>query len=411
VRHFAREAPATAFFLVLWVAVFAAMAYQQGGLQAGGDIVTTGIRPSTGNLFGSQTWAQLAQGQLWRALTATCIHYSIIHLLGNMWVMYQIGPLVEGWYGSRLFLGLCVGIGWLGNLVAGASKHWLGEALSGRVKIPDYPSGGASGLICGLIALVAVVGWRSRTRFGDFIRGQMVAFLAYVAIMGVVLPNIDNFGHAGGALVGAAAGFLHRPMVRSARSRWATLASVAGVVALAGCGWAQYRSARAEPPAQANPPLLSLNQLGVIDVLYQTLATGTPPGRRAASDPQQGTEPPRAALVANLQRAFSRLEAIPMTLRSPEETAAFQAVGEAIRGLGAKRPAPGEIVAFRRNLAILLRRAFQDAYTSSPPQTLPPGAKTDPRRPGEAPVNPPAHKPDGRRAASGDGTDRPAAPR
>jgi membrane associated rhomboid family serine protease len=376
VRQFVREAPATAFFLVLWLAVFVAMAVQQGGLQTGGDFLTGGISPETGNVFGSQTSRQLYAGQLWRALTATWIHYSIIHLLGNMWVMYQIGPLVEGWYGSGLFLGLCVALGWLGNLVAGLAKPWIAMLLRGWTTIPDYSAGGASGLVCGLIALVAVVGWRSRTRFGDFIRGQMVAFLAYVAIMGVVLPNIDNFGHAGGALVGAVAGFLHRPMVRAARSRGSAVAGVLGLAALAGCGAAQYRTARAEPPTAPavsaasqlqetfGRAVLAWRQLEVIDVLYRSLAAGTPPRGEMAGGSRGAVVPPRAVLVQDLKQALARLEVVRMSVRTPEEAAALGSLQRAIGGLGERRPAPGEVVAFQRSLETLKRRAFADVRDS-----------------------------------------------
>lgn len=377
--RFIRESPATAFFLALWVAVFAAMMYVQGGLHAGGDVVTGGILPETGKLFGSQTSRQLYGGQLWRALSATWIHYSLIHLLGNMWVMYQIGPLVERWYGSGLFLGLCVGLGWVGNLIAGLSKPFIAGALRRVVTVPDYASGGASGLICGLIALVAVVGWRSRTRFGDFIRGQMLGFLGYVAIMGLVLPSIDNFGHAGGAAAGALAGFLHRPMMRLARTRAALLAGAAGLAALAGCGWLQYAWAHSAPPA-ALPTgsvkrlprgLIGWGLISSIDGLYRTLASGPSTEAPALGMPPA---PPRSHLIAALQQTMGQLTPAELSLETPAEAKAFEVTRSRILALEDRRPSPTEIVQFQRDLDILKRRAFTTMLATRPPESGPPPA-------------------------------------
>lgn len=388
-KSFIRESPATAFLLALWVAVFAAMAFHQGGLQAGGDLVTGGIAPITGNLFGSQTSRQLYAGEIWRALTATLIHYSLLHLLGNMWVMYQIGPLVEGWYGSSLFLGLSVGIGWLGNLLAGLAKPWIAAALRGITTIPDYASGGASGLVCGLIALIAVVGWRSRTRFGDFIKAQMVAFLGYVAIMGLVLPNIDNFGHAGGAIVGAAAGFLHKPMLRIERSRAALAAGLLGIIALIGCGLAQYnwasttaRSVTGQSPQDLfRRGLLALAELGVIEGNYRQLASGPNlPEMGAASAPPVSP----ASMRLNLKRALAGLEAAQLPLQSPEEAQALATVRASIVEMKARRPTPGEIVTFDRALAILKRRAFTTIVTNRPQSGATKAAAGAPRSPNRA---------------------------
>jgi membrane associated rhomboid family serine protease len=363
VKQFVRESPATSFILTLWIAVFGAMVLYQGRLHVGNNIVAEGILPRVGNVFGSLTSTQLYAGQLWRPLTATWIHYSVIHVLGNMWVLYQVGPLIESWYGSGTFLFLYAAIGWLGNLLAGLVKPWLALALSGHVKIPDYPSGGGSGFDCGLIALLAVVGWRSRTRFGDYIRGQMVAFLVYVGIVGLVLPNVDNFGHAGGAIVGAGVGFLHRPLVRRG-PRFSRAFGILGILILAACGYLQYNAARAETRAlnsteqqlrqSAQNWAIKLSQLVMIDRLYRELAL------RGASggpifDPIEGriVGAPRERVVASLEAFLQALEAAPSGLDQGATATAYRDVLELARQAATRPPTPGELARFQKQMRLL----------------------------------------------------------
>jgi membrane associated rhomboid family serine protease len=238
----------------VWVLLFVAMSVWQGGLQGGKDMLTTGIRPGVGHLFGDQKPADLRAWQLWRAVTATCVHFSLVHLLFNLILMYQLGPIIESWYGSRLCLAIYAFIGFAGNLIAGLARLFGASAAgfldhpAGGVNrwvfasAPGIESGGGSSVLCGLIALLAVVGWRSRTRFGDFLRGQMVGFLVFTAIFGLVVEGIDNYGHAGGALVGALVGLVHKPLLRAAGDWRATMAATVAVVVCLACAGLQVRA-------------------------------------------------------------------------------------------------------------------------------------------------------------------------
>ena len=77
---------------------------------------------------------------------------------------------------------------------------------------PEIHAGGGSTVILGLIGLGLVVGWRSRTRVGAFLRDQMIAFLVFTALIGIVgMKIVDNYGHAGGAIAGATARLLPPP--------------------------------------------------------------------------------------------------------------------------------------------------------------------------------------------------------
>jgi membrane associated rhomboid family serine protease len=185
------------------------------------------------------TLAELRQGEVWRALTATFVHYGLLHLGLNLWMFYQLGAEIESWYGSAQFTALYVLIGGGGNLISGLARTLL------RAN-PQVHYGGGSVVVLGLVALLAVVGWRSRTPFGNYVRSQMVWVLIATAVLGVLVPIVDNWGHAGGALIGAAIGFAHRPLYRNARTRLArTLGAIAVLVLVVGA-IAQFRDDRQE---------------------------------------------------------------------------------------------------------------------------------------------------------------------
>ncbi len=254
-----RECPATTGLAASWIIIFAFMHLVQWG-EPVPESIRKAIGPgailtSTSHRFGDMTWAEVRQGEAWRAVTATFIHYGLLHLGMNLVGLIQLGRLVEPWYGSGPFLAVCLAIGGLGNLVGGLLRMLAAEARirlgasgllrlwPGLVDLASAPrarldasihTGGGSTILLGLIGLAAVVGWRSRTRIGSYLRDQMVGLLGFTAALGVLLHSLfDNYGHAGGAIVGAAIGFLHRPLVRLADTRrserpsWTIVATLA----------------------------------------------------------------------------------------------------------------------------------------------------------------------------------------
>jgi rhomboid protease GluP len=196
----------------------------------------------TGHRFGQMTWREVRDGQYWRLLTATFIHFGLIHVGLNTLGLISLGRLVEPWYRTGPFLAICLAIGGLGNLVGGAtrqvvavgrlwlasvaaSRHWPGTIerfLRGGATFPDLiPTGGGSTILLGLLALAAVVGWRSKTRIGSFLQKQMVFLLALTAVLGLMMTGlVDNYGHLGGAIVGGAIGLFDHRLVRLSEFRW-----------------------------------------------------------------------------------------------------------------------------------------------------------------------------------------------
>src|SRR4051794_4179244 len=93
-----REIPATMTLATAWVVVFAAMALNQlahGQIRSPNDLVLSAF---DGHPFGDLTIADFWRGEVWRPLTATFVHYGLLHLGLNLFVLYQLGGEVETWY-------------------------------------------------------------------------------------------------------------------------------------------------------------------------------------------------------------------------------------------------------------------------------------------------------------------------
>jgi rhomboid protease GluP len=314
-----REFPATMALGTLWVVVFGLMVANQaargGGLSAGEFIL--GLR--NGHRFGDLTIRELYAGEVWRTITATFVHFGLLHIGMNLWALYQLGCLVESWYGAGPLVAIYVLTGGGGNLVSGAVRQVLRSN-------PLTPSGGGSTVIMGLVALAAVVGWRSRTRIGEHLRNQMIWVLVLTAAMGVGfsaagMPVIDNWGHAGGALVGALIGLANRGLVRQAGRRTSWLAGGFGAAVLAASTLALVSDDRAEEVQRRATAELALRrwatdewlllQLQKIRETYKTATTNrtilrghlvvAPPRRPRRTDPSPSaptpTPPPPTAVA------------------------------------------------------------------------------------------------------------------
>ncbi len=156
--------------------------------------------------------------------------------------MYQLGTLIESWYGSAQLLAGYLLTGGLGNLIGVAIRWGLGLD-------PRIHSGGGSVVLMALVGLCAVVGWRARKRIGAGLFRQMMILLGLTFLLGVAFSHsIDNWGHLGGAIVGAMLGRMHWLwLARYARPRaWGS--GVLATIVLVACGVIQLASDIRERP-------------------------------------------------------------------------------------------------------------------------------------------------------------------
>ena len=175
--------------------LFSIMVLQGAATGRGLSVV---FRPDTELLLrsGAQNWwLVFNEGQWWRSITYAFTHGGLIHLGFNMFVLYQVGPLIEMEIGKARFMFLYV----LTALTATLARlFWL----------PFVTVVGASGALFGLIGFAAAY----YHRMGDSIalqrRNFMLQWAALGFIFGFLVPRIDNTAHLGGAVGGAVLGLL-----------------------------------------------------------------------------------------------------------------------------------------------------------------------------------------------------------
>jgi len=152
--------------------------------------------------FGALEPDLVRQGEWWRLLSPALLHGSLLHLFVNGFMLYQLGRLAENIYGR------------IGLLVL-----FVGSAIGGCVLsafVGDNMSVGASGAVMGLVGACIAFGLRYRRRIPDFLRGTfsgtLVFYAAIILLLGII-PGIDGWGHAGGALGGVLLGLVLPPMI------------------------------------------------------------------------------------------------------------------------------------------------------------------------------------------------------
>lgn len=175
--------------LVTNLLVFVAMILY-GGLMLGDWDGTTNSQVLT--TFGMKVNQLVAAGQTWRLFTAMFLHIGVLHLLSNLYALYVLGPMVEGYYGHARFLAIYL----IGGLTGSVASYAFSTASSA----------GASGAIFALIGATTVYFLRYRDNFGE--RGRVIIqnmflVIAVNLLFGLSVPFIDNWGHMGGLFGGA----------------------------------------------------------------------------------------------------------------------------------------------------------------------------------------------------------------
>ena len=188
--------------------------------------------------WGANLGLLTTSGQWWRTITAMFLHGGWLHLLLNMWVLWNVGRLAERLYGSAMFAVLYFATGICGSLTRIAWE-------------PSIASVGASGAIFGVLgALLAMLlhrGARIPRSIALAHWPSTLLFVLFNLVNGYFDPLIDNAAHVGGLLSGLLLGAaLVRPVDAEARrhfpARQVALAGAVGVI-LGGAFFAHLRTA------------------------------------------------------------------------------------------------------------------------------------------------------------------------
>lgn len=175
---------------------------------------TGGLETAALVAFGAKLNSRVDAGEWWRLVTPIFLHVPggalPLHLLVNMYSLWNIGPYVEKLYGSSKFVVIWVVTGIVGvvtsylcvrpNLAVGTVGKFL-------FKSSDNPSAGASGALFGLVGVLIVFGIKYRRELPEgFKRAFGTGLLPILAInffIGFVGSGfIDNAAHIGGLLSG-----------------------------------------------------------------------------------------------------------------------------------------------------------------------------------------------------------------
>ena len=143
-------------------------------------------------MLGMYPPALALDSQWWRLLTSPFLHYGILHLAFNMYVLFALGPALERALGHWRYLTLYV--------VAAVS----GAVVSFAFSPVNVNSVGASGAIFGLMGALLVAGRRLRYD----IRQVVILVVINIAIGFLPGSAVDWRAHLGGLVGGAVVAFL-----------------------------------------------------------------------------------------------------------------------------------------------------------------------------------------------------------
>ncbi len=136
-------------------------------------------------------YGPLVDTEPYRLLTSAFTHQQFFHIFANLFMLYQLGLILERMLGRLRFAIL-----YLGSALGGSLAVWLLD--------PNQPTLGASGAVLGLVGGLLVI---SRSLGHD--TTWILGYIVLTAILSFVLPNISWQGHLGGFVTGAAIGGIY----------------------------------------------------------------------------------------------------------------------------------------------------------------------------------------------------------
>lgn len=143
----------------------------------------------------------LRRGEYWRLVMPIFLHGGWLHILGNSYCLYILGPILERVYGYGRYLTIYVAAGMGGAL--------LSMEVSRNVSV------GASGAIFGIAGAMLVTGYVHRDaiprRWGRAFGLGIVPFIVLNLALGFSMHGIDNWGHLGGLATGLLLAFVIPP--------------------------------------------------------------------------------------------------------------------------------------------------------------------------------------------------------
>jgi len=169
-----------------------------------------GGRPDDYLKFGANFGPLTSGGEWWRLVTCTFVHAGILHILFNMWALWDCGRLSERLFGNAWYVAIYLFAGVFGSF---ASMLWRNEAVSI----------GASGAVFGVFGALLAYTFSERGSIPpsmlNRLRISTSIFVTFSLFYGFANSGIDNAAHLGGLTAGFIMGFIAaRPLEAAARA-------------------------------------------------------------------------------------------------------------------------------------------------------------------------------------------------
>lgn len=130
----------------------------------------------------------IENGEFYRLITAGFLHGGIMHLFFNMSALNIIGKEVEEVYGTKKYILIYV----FSLLGASVFSYLFSKGISV----------GASGAIFGLLGAMLIFGFKNKKKIGKLYIKNIIETILLNILIGITIPNIDNFAHMGGLVLG-----------------------------------------------------------------------------------------------------------------------------------------------------------------------------------------------------------------
>jgi rhomboid protease GluP len=131
-------------------------------------------------------------GRWWTLISANYLHGSILHIFFNMMALRQIAPLILLQFGGSRMIILYT--------LSGIAGFWASYLAGIPLTI------GASAALCGLMGAALYYGKSRGGTYGRVVFRQMGNWVVALILFGILVPGINNWGHAGGMVCGAICG-------------------------------------------------------------------------------------------------------------------------------------------------------------------------------------------------------------
>lgn len=175
--------------------------------------------------LGASWGPAISRGQLWRLLTPVMLHANLTHLLFNVFFQLRMGFGMEKQFGRNKFMAIYFACGVLGNLLSVTMDPY---------KLAVGASTAGFGLI-GVWLAEILLSWELLGPARERTVIWIVFMLISVVSMSTMTPNMDLFGHLGGALGGFLLSIVISDMREEDRPAWYSQVRVAAAIGLALC--------------------------------------------------------------------------------------------------------------------------------------------------------------------------------